>query len=827
MSAAVAVFPAHLRPGHRRLLPVMLAAMLLPSYAAAQSLELLNGDFDADAAGWQLASAGAVAATWSGAADLDDAAGSGALAWSWSGAGAAPTVVVGSQCMALPDPSPGLMFEGAARIDAGSVTARIVVEYFDDVDCSGTLLERQVALSTRATGTWKRFRLYEDIAEGPQLLPVGGVTARVQLEMQPRAGSSASGAFDGMYFGPPRAQAAPLAQLVDGFDYAIDPNAFASPYRDEHGLPREFVFGFADAGWRAVNTSDPATGTTEEPGNAADFPAWDGPLSGYVGVPWQVADSGGHISYWLLSPELEFAAGRECVSLFTRASQLVYPERAQIRLSTAGDSIEVGSGPADAGDFTTLLTEINPSMLEEPASCVVGPQFGYPREWCEVRVCGLPTSGTGRIAFRYFVPDTNVNAYYVGVDRFRFPAASALAASTLAITAESADPTVAGQAYEVGVAVTSAAGTPSGSVVVGDGIDSCVATLVNGSGSCTMVSTAAGPRTLSAYYAGDVDFASASASAAHTVTAPSTGATATVLIASHDPDPSNVASGYSVRTTVAGTDAPPTGLVTISDGNSTCSAVLGIDGNPEALTQAAECELVSLVAGTLTLTASYFGDLAYQAAQAQVTHTVVGGTTPVTTFVITGHAPEPSAVGQPYTVSTAVTGGSGTPTGQVTVTDGHVSCSAIVTDGASSCVLASTTAGTKTLTATYSGNGVYEPAVATTSHVVEAGTSTPTVTITADTPDPSTVGQTYTVAVTVAGTAGTPTGIVTISDGAGSCQIMLAGGSGDCSMTAAAIGTLTLTASYGGDSTYAAGGDTESHTVVSADRIFRGGFEPL
>jgi len=74
-----------------------------------------------------------------------------------------------------------------------------------------------------------------------------------------------------------------------------------------------------------------------------------------------------------------------------------------------------------------------------------------------------------------------------------------------------------------------------------------------------------------------------------------------------------------------------------------------------------------------------------------------------TTTLITSDTPDPSIVGQPYTVNWTVTPQySGTPTGTVNVSDGTDSCSAAV--GAGFCSLTSTTVGAKTLTATYSGD---------------------------------------------------------------------------------------------------------------------------
>lgn len=86
-----------------------------------------------------------------------------------------------------------------------------------------------------------------------------------------------------------------------------------------------------------------------------------------------------------------------------------------------------------------------------------------------------------------------------------------------------------------------------------------------------------------------------------------------------------------------------------------------------------------------------------------------------------------------------------------------------------------------------------------------------TTAITADDPDPSALNQPVTVAFTVTPSplsAGAPTGAVTVSDGAGTtCSAALAalsGGAGSCALTFTTPGPKTLTASYAGDSRFAA-----------------------
>ena len=112
-------------------------------------------------------------------------------------------------------------------------------------------------------------------------------------------------------------------------------------------------------------------------------------------------------STWLVTPDVSIA-DRTMLSFYTRtvvASQ--FPDRLVVRLSTNGDSVDVGSAVDEVGDFQTVLFDINPTHT-------VG---GYPEEWTkyEVELNGLG-GGTGRIAFHYFNQFMNVNGHYVGID---------------------------------------------------------------------------------------------------------------------------------------------------------------------------------------------------------------------------------------------------------------------------------------------------------------------------------------------------------------------------------------------------------------------------
>jgi hypothetical protein len=264
--------------------------------------------------------------------------------------------------------------------------------------------------------------------------------------------------------------------------------------------------------------------------------------------------------------------------------------------------------------------------------------------------------------------------------------------TTTTITADTPDPSVVGQAYTVAYTVsvqTPGSGTPTGNVTVSDGTASCTGTVVTGS--CSLTSTSAGPKTLTATYAGDANFngSTTSLGTSHQVNMANT----TTTITSDTPDPSAVGEAYSVNFTVS-VQTPgsgtPTGNVTVSDGTASCTGTVATGS----------CSLTSTTAGAKTLIATYAGDSNFNGStSAGAPHQVNKAST---TTTITTDSPDPSVVGQAYTVTFTVSG-SGTPTGNVTVSDSTDSCTGTVATG--NCSLTSTTAGSKTLIATYAGDG--------------------------------------------------------------------------------------------------------------------------
>jgi len=191
--------------------------------------------------------------------------------------------------------------------------------------------------------------------------------------------------------------------------------------------------------------------------------------------------------------------------------------------------------------------------------------------------------------------------------------------TTTAITGQSPNPSVTGQAYSVsvGVSPSGGSGTPTGTATINDGAgDSCIATLSSGVGSCNLAANTAVNRTLTATYSGDASFnGSVSSAVTHNVSQADT----TTTITSDTPDPTDVGQSYTVSFTVVvnspGTGTP-TGSVSVTDGAG-ASCVGTIAGG--------SCSITSTAGGTKTLTAVYGGDSNFKTSTGTATHQVGSG----------------------------------------------------------------------------------------------------------------------------------------------------------------------------------------------------------
>jgi PEP-CTERM motif len=183
------------------------------------------------------------------------------------------------------------------------------------------------------------------------------------------------------------------------------------------------VQGFDDvltlpaAGWLQTNnsTSGGSTGWFQGVPAPTEFDAQSGAANSYIGANFNNAGFGGDISNWLITPVVTLDDGETFSFYTTTDTSLIAPDHLEIRMSTNGSSSDVGATPTSVGDFSALLQSINPTL--DPN--------GYPTTWTQFQITlsGLGGSTSGRLAFRYFVPDTSVNANYIGIDTVALDAA--------------------------------------------------------------------------------------------------------------------------------------------------------------------------------------------------------------------------------------------------------------------------------------------------------------------------------------------------------------------------------------------------------------------
>lgn len=200
-----------------------------------------------------------------------------------------------------------------------------------------------------------------------------------------------------------------------------------------------FTEGFEDItllpglGWASQNNSNPLGLTGWFQGNDTVFPAQAGSTTSYLAANYNNTAGVGTISNWEMTPAVTLSAG-DTVSFWTQTvAGSIYPDRLELRMSLNGASTNVGATETSVGDFTTLLVEVNPTL-------VVG---GYPETWTQYSVtltsAQVPTPTLGRFAFRYFVTGggpSGDNSNYIGIDTFAYTAVAPTAVTLSTLNAQ-------------------------------------------------------------------------------------------------------------------------------------------------------------------------------------------------------------------------------------------------------------------------------------------------------------------------------------------------------------------------------------------------------
>ena len=180
------------------------------------------------------------------------------------------------------------------------------------------------------------------------------------------------------------------------------------------------VAGLAGAGWVRTNLSSPGGTTAWFQGNPGVFASQSGAANSYIGANYLNAAPGGTVSNWLFTPVLSLQSSLTLdFALRLAGGNAGLVDTVEVYVSTQGSSTSVS-------DF---------SLLQSFSS-------GFDTGWQmqSVSLGSLGGVNAGRLAFRYFVGDTNLDGDYIGIDSvsLNVPEPGSLALLSLALVAAAA-----------------------------------------------------------------------------------------------------------------------------------------------------------------------------------------------------------------------------------------------------------------------------------------------------------------------------------------------------------------------------------------------------
>jgi hypothetical protein len=275
-------------------------------------------------------------------------------------------------------------------------------------------------------------------------------------------------------------------------------------------------------------------------------------------------------------------------------------------------------------------------------------------------------------------------------------------ADTSTVLTQDASSTKAGQSWTLKATVTSASGTPSGSVVfVADGVTLGNAPVVNGVASLTASIANAGLSSISATFVGSGGFAnSVAGSISHTVVR---GQTKTEIVSDHPGSVYGQTVSFNITVSALSPAAgQPAGSVNVlADGTPLGTVTLG--------SGRATFETAALRAGLHSITATYGGDGNFEASTASaIQQTIAKAHTEIDARNVT-----PIVVGAATFINVSVNVSASPsllPSGNVSVSErGRILDTQSLNGGVATLSIASLPAGDYTLIVNYDGNADFEP----------------------------------------------------------------------------------------------------------------------
>lgn len=217
-----------------------------------------------------------------------------------------------------------------------------------------------------------------------------------------------------LLFASMMAFAATQAQLTNVFSYGFDA-AFPTTWT----LTNQSQAASATTLWSKATYTTASTATNSIFGSGINAVpnGQAGGANSFALVNYTSGTGSVTLSNWLITPAILVKDG-DIVSFYTRKGTdgtTDYPDRLELRMSTAATTVIPSTGPTDVGSFTTVGVTVNPSLLAN---------FTYPKVWTQYSftVSGVgSTAINARFAFRYFVTSggtTGANSDIIGIDTF-------------------------------------------------------------------------------------------------------------------------------------------------------------------------------------------------------------------------------------------------------------------------------------------------------------------------------------------------------------------------------------------------------------------------
>ncbi len=291
---------------------------------------------------------------------------------------------------------------------------------------------------------------------------------------------------------------------------------------------------------------------------------------------------------------------------------------------------------------------------------------------------------------------------------------------------------------------------------------------------------------------------------------PNSQTTTTALSSSPNP------SSYGEAVTFTATIIPQfggqvTGTVTFKNGSATLGTVV-VSGN------AASAPISTLAAGTHSITAIYSGGGDFTGSTSMPLSQLVQNATAVGTTTSLTSSVNPSLPGKAvlFTATVSPQSGTGIPTGKVTFYNGAMALATVsLGSGIAKYTTSTLPAGLDKITAVYGGDTNND--ASTSAPVIQSVEAATIVTITPS-PNPSAYGQTVYLVATVTSTAGDPPDGETVTFKRGTVVLgtaSLSSGAAIFTTSTLAVGTNSINAVFGGDSTFAAGTSAAAKQVVT------------